>query len=138
MAKRACRHRSVRWNGNVLFEFSYAWRSDRLAAGDLRAVIDAAAFWFLAENESSCPADIGDFCMDDLLLANKIDDNDVRQAYADRILSSRGRQRRNLCKAEEYAKLKMELQKRFRHNRDAYTEAKGDFILACVKEARVQ
>ena len=46
--------------------------------------------------------------------------------------------RRNPCKAEEYAKLKMELQKRFRHNRDAYTEAKGDFIRACIKEARNQ
>ena len=46
--------------------------------------------------------------------------------------------RQNPCKAEEYAKLKMELQKRFRHNRDAYTEAKGDFIRACVKEARTQ
>ena len=44
--------------------------------------------------------------------------------------------RRNPCKAEEYAELKMELQKRFKHNRDAYTEAKGEFIRACVKEAR--
>ncbi len=46
--------------------------------------------------------------------------------------------RQNPCKAEEYAKLKIELQKLFRHNRDAYTEAKGDFIRACVKEARLQ
>ena len=43
---------------------------------------------------------------------------------------------RNPGKAEEYAALKIELQKRFRHNRDAYTEAKGDFIRACVNEAR--
>ena len=46
--------------------------------------------------------------------------------------------RRNPRKAEEYAELKMELQKRFKHNRDAYTEAKGEFIRACVKEARSQ
>ena len=39
-------------------------------------------------------------------------------------------------KAQEYAQLKIELQKRFKHNRDAYTEAKGDFIRQCVKEAR--
>ena len=44
--------------------------------------------------------------------------------------------KRNPGKAEEYAALKIELQKRFRHNRDAYTEAKGDFIRACVNEAR--
>ena len=43
--------------------------------------------------------------------------------------------RRNPRKAEEYAELKIELQKRFKHNRDAYTEAKGEFIRACVKEA---
>ena len=46
--------------------------------------------------------------------------------------------RRNPRKAEEYGKLKMDLQKRFKHNRDAYTEAKGEFIRACVKEARNQ
>ena len=46
--------------------------------------------------------------------------------------------RQNPRKAEEYAKLKIKLQKRFRHNRDAYTEAKGDFIRACVKEAHTQ
>ena len=45
--------------------------------------------------------------------------------------------RRNPRKAEEYGKLKMELQKRFKHNRDAYTEAKGEFIRACVKDARI-
>ena len=44
--------------------------------------------------------------------------------------------RQNPAKAQEYARLKTELQKRFEHNRDAYTEAKGDFIRACVKEAR--
>ena len=43
--------------------------------------------------------------------------------------------RRSPRKAEEYAELKIELQKRFKHNRDAYTEAKGEFICACVKEA---
>ena len=44
--------------------------------------------------------------------------------------------RQNPVKAQEYARLKTDLQKRFEHNRDAYTEAKGDFIRACVKEAR--
>ena len=44
--------------------------------------------------------------------------------------------RQNPVKVREYARLKTELQKRFEHNRDAYTEAKGDFIRACVKEAR--
>ena len=44
--------------------------------------------------------------------------------------------RQNPAKADEYAKLKTVLQKRFEHNRDAYTEAKGDFIRACVKEDR--
>ena len=44
--------------------------------------------------------------------------------------------RRNPAKAQEYARLKADLQKRFEHDRDAYTEAKGDFIRACVKEAR--
>ena len=44
--------------------------------------------------------------------------------------------RRNPVKAQEYARLKTDLQKRFEHDRDAYTEAKGDFIRACVKEAR--
>ena len=41
-------------------------------------------------------------------------------------------------KAREYAELKINLQKRFKHNRDAYTDAKGDFIKMCVKEARNQ
>lgn len=44
--------------------------------------------------------------------------------------------RRNPGKAQEYARLKTDLQKRFEHDRDAYTEAKGDFIRACVREAR--
>ena len=44
--------------------------------------------------------------------------------------------RQNPVKVREYARLKTKLQKRFEHNRDAYTEAKGDFIRACVKEAR--
>ena len=42
----------------------------------------------------------------------------------------------NPGKSQEYAQLKIELQKRFRHNRDAYTSAKGDFIRECVKAAR--
>ena len=44
--------------------------------------------------------------------------------------------KQNPGKAQEYAALKLGLQKRFKHNRDAYTEAKGDFIRACVNEAR--
>ena len=44
--------------------------------------------------------------------------------------------RQNPARAQEYARLKTNLQKRFEHDRDAYTEAKGDFIRACVKEAR--
>jgi len=44
--------------------------------------------------------------------------------------------RQNPAKAAEYAELKKSLQRRFEHNRDAYTEGKGDFIRACVKEAR--
>ena len=46
--------------------------------------------------------------------------------------------RQNPAKAQEYARLKTDLQKRFKHNRDAYTEAKGNFIRACVKEARAK
>ena len=42
----------------------------------------------------------------------------------------------NPDKAREYAQLKTGLQKRFKHNRDAYTEAKGDFIRNSVKQAR--
>ena len=44
--------------------------------------------------------------------------------------------KQNPSKAREYEYIKIELQKRFRHNRDAYTEAKGDFIRKCVEEAR--
>ena len=44
--------------------------------------------------------------------------------------------RRNPRKADEYAALKKALRKRFEHDRDAYTEAKGEFIRACVEEAR--
>ena len=39
-------------------------------------------------------------------------------------------------KAQEYAGLKMKLQAQFKHDRDAYTEAKGEFIRQCVKAAR--
>jgi len=39
-------------------------------------------------------------------------------------------------KAKEYAALKTKLQKQFKHDRDAYTEAKGEFIRKCVKAAR--
>lgn len=46
--------------------------------------------------------------------------------------------RQNPAKTQEYARLKTDLQKRFEHNRDAYTEAKGDFIRTCVKEARAR
>ena len=46
--------------------------------------------------------------------------------------------RRNPDKAREYVALKVKLQKKYRHNRDAYTNAKGDFIRACVKSAREQ
>ncbi len=42
----------------------------------------------------------------------------------------------NPDKAQEYAQLKIELQKRFKHDRDGYTQAKGDFIRQCVKAAR--
>ncbi len=38
--------------------------------------------------------------------------------------------RQNPAKAQEYARLKTSLQKRFEHDRDAYTEAKSDFIRA--------
>jgi len=41
-------------------------------------------------------------------------------------------------KAKEYAALKTKLQKQFKHDRDAYTEAKGEFIRKCVKAARRQ
>lgn len=44
--------------------------------------------------------------------------------------------KRNPDKARVYAALKIELQKRFKHDRDAYTAGKGDFILSCVRAAR--
>ena len=44
--------------------------------------------------------------------------------------------KRHPDKAAEYAELKTELQKCFEHDRDGYTAAKGEFIRACVKEAR--
>ena len=44
--------------------------------------------------------------------------------------------RQNPDRAQQYAELKTKLQKRFEYDRDAYTEAKGEFIRACVREAR--
>lgn len=38
--------------------------------------------------------------------------------------------------AEAYAELKMRLQQRFSHDRDGYTEAKGDFIRFYTQQAR--
>lgn len=38
--------------------------------------------------------------------------------------------------AKEYGKLKLELGKRFEHDRDGYTEAKSDFILSVTDKAR--
>ena len=38
--------------------------------------------------------------------------------------------------AEEYEHLKMELWRRYEHNRDAYTGAKGEFIRKWTNEAR--
>lgn len=38
--------------------------------------------------------------------------------------------------AEEYGRLKLGLLKKFEHNRDAYTEAKSDFILIITDKAR--
>ena len=43
---------------------------------------------------------------------------------------SRDYLRRNPRKADEYAELQMELQKRFKHDRAVCTEAKGEFIRA--------
>ena len=39
-------------------------------------------------------------------------------------------------KAKEYAALKTKLQKQFKHDRNSYTESKGEFIRTCVKAAR--
>ncbi|MBS7007864.1 GrpB family protein [Anaerostipes sp.] len=44
--------------------------------------------------------------------------------------------RRHKSTAEEYGKLKVGLQKRFEHDRDAYTRAKTDFVRQCTKKAR--
>ena len=38
--------------------------------------------------------------------------------------------------AKEYEQLKLELWKKYEHNRDAYTEAKTDFIRRCTEKAR--
>ena len=38
--------------------------------------------------------------------------------------------------AKEYETMKLELWKRYEHNRDAYTEAKTDFIRRWTTEAR--
>jgi GrpB-like predicted nucleotidyltransferase (UPF0157 family) len=40
--------------------------------------------------------------------------------------------------AVEYGKLKLELQKKFEHNRDGYTDAKTDFIKRIVQLARAE
>jgi GrpB-like predicted nucleotidyltransferase (UPF0157 family) len=40
--------------------------------------------------------------------------------------------------ALEYATLKRRLLTIYKYNRDAYTNAKGDFICACVEKARNQ
>jgi GrpB-like predicted nucleotidyltransferase (UPF0157 family) len=40
--------------------------------------------------------------------------------------------------AREYESLKRKLAVKYRHNRDAYTEAKGVFIQACVKDACIE
>lgn len=44
--------------------------------------------------------------------------------------------RRHKSAAKEYGVLKMGLQKRFEHDRDAYTRAKEDFVRQCTKKAR--
>lgn len=44
--------------------------------------------------------------------------------------------KQNPEKAKEYAALKMKLQTKFKNDRDAYTEAKGEFIRKCVRAAR--
>ncbi|MDR1800618.1 MAG: GrpB family protein [Lachnospiraceae bacterium] len=38
----------------------------------------------------------------------------------------------------EYAKLKQSLLTKYEHNRDAYTEAKTDFVKSCTEKARAQ
>ena len=44
--------------------------------------------------------------------------------------------KQNPEKAKEYAALKTKLQKQFKHDRNSYTESKGEFIRTCVKAAR--
>ncbi len=39
--------------------------------------------------------------------------------------------------AKEYEALKMDLWKKFEHNRNAYTDAKTDFIRKCTSQARL-
>lgn len=41
-------------------------------------------------------------------------------------------------KAAEYAALKITLKEQFLHDRDGYTEAKGQFVLACTEQARME
>lgn len=38
--------------------------------------------------------------------------------------------------AKEYADLKLELIKKYEHNRDGYTDAKSDFILKYTEKAK--
>ncbi|MBO4457810.1 MAG: GrpB family protein [Butyrivibrio sp.] len=38
--------------------------------------------------------------------------------------------------AKEYEQMKLELWKKYEHNRDAYTEAKSEFIRKCTEKAR--
>ncbi|MDS0525139.1 GrpB family protein [Clostridium sp. SHJSY1] len=40
--------------------------------------------------------------------------------------------------AKEYVKLKLALQKKYEHNRDAYTDAKSDFILKYTEKAKME
>ena len=44
--------------------------------------------------------------------------------------------RRRSGVAEKYAELKIQSQSRFKHNRDAYTESKVEFIRNCMQYAR--
>lgn len=44
----------------------------------------------------------------------------------------------NKVVADEYGKLKISLQKKYEHNRDAYTDAKSDFILKYTKLAKAE
>lgn len=41
----------------------------------------------------------------------------------------------NVNIAKKYEKLKLELWKKYEHNRDAYTDAKTDFIVKYTKQA---